>query len=192
MNGEAGPRGPASSIPGRYPPSMRIVRTVGWIVVLALLCVLSATAALADSPGRGQLLVPGDHHLPGESMDLTGYQLEPGDQLTFTLTSGGYAITLVKASVGADGTISASAAVPSNYPTGYADVIATNAAGTSWRTTVLIGPRAEGPGIAVDSGGPFIEPAAIGLAMVVVGLIVFAGAGIWFLRGRSRGTGRSG
>jgi hypothetical protein len=156
-------------------------------VALALvgLGTIAPAGSLADGPSRGQVLVPGDHHLPGESMQITGYDLEPGDQLTFTLERNGSGVILIAATVAGDGTVSTTAAVPTDFPTGYAEVVGSNAGGTLWRTVVLIGERAEGPKPS-DADGPVSDLSTLGIVMVGLGLVIVVAALAWYVGGRRK------
>ncbi|MES1239936.1 MAG: hypothetical protein ABUL57_03645 [Chloroflexota bacterium] len=121
--------------------------------------------------------------MPGDTMLITGYDLDPGTDLTFTLESGADGVTLVEATVGADGTVSATASVPANFPTGYAEVIGTGA-GNSWRTVVLIGERAEGP----DAQPTPIDDRVTGLTLAGIGTLLFLLAAAWYVRSRPKGS----
>ena len=141
---------------------------------------------LADDPANGQLLVPGDHHLPGESMEITGYGLDPGMALQLTLVNPSQTAALGSATVLTDGTFSAPATVPAAFPTGYADVVATSSnGGGAWKTVILVGERAEGPKPLDPAAAPDHTP-TLALVMIGVGLVVILAAGAWYLRGRLR------
>lgn len=158
----------------------------GFRLVLAFWLLASLgfpVAARADNSGVGQLVVPGDHHLPGETIEITGYELDPEARLTFALVSPSASIELARATVAQDGTVATSAVVPMSYPLGYAQVVATAADGGQWTTAVLIGERAEGPD--AQQNPPGIDAAdRLPWMMLGGGLIVLVVAGAWFLRGR--------
>lgn len=151
--------------------------------------VLAATlavpeAASADGTGRGRLFVPGDHFDPGATLSISGTELDPGAELVLRLVSGSTTVEVGRATVGDDRTMAATAAVPAGFPAGYAELTATDAAGTSWSTFILIGDRAEGPG-ATPSGGITPDQQTIAFLVLGLGLVVFVMAGVLYVRGRS-------
>jgi hypothetical protein len=158
----------------------RITRAAGSLAGALFALVLLAGSAVADGPAVGQILVPGDHHLPGETIQLTGYDLDPGAKLAFQLIVPSRTTDLASAVVAADGTVAASAVVPATFPRGYAQVVGTATGGDQWTTTVLIGERAEGPGSQPGAAG--MDP--LPLTLLGGGLILFAAAAAWHLRGR--------
>jgi len=165
---------------------MRLLRRLAALLTpLLLVAALVPSFALADSPSNGQLLIPGDHHLPGEAMEVTGYQLDPGIALHLILVSGSRTATLGSATVLADGTFSAPGTVPSDFPTGYAEVVATSPGGGSWKTVILVGERAEGPK-PVDAAASSVDMSTLGVVMIAIGLVIFVVAAAWYLRGRLR------
>ena len=164
----------------------RLVATSGQLLVVAALAAFVPSLALADSPSNGQLLVPGDHHLPGESLEVTGYALDPGMALQLTLVNGSNTVSLGTATVLDDGTFSVPASVPATFPTGYAEVVATSSGGgNTWQTVILVGERAEGPK-PVDPAAASTDTSTLGLVMIAIGLAIFLVAAAWYLRGRLR------
>jgi hypothetical protein len=161
------------------------VATLGALLAVAAGAALGPSLALADNPSIGQLLVPGDHHLPGATIEVTGYELDPGMALQLTLVSPTRTAVLASTTVREDGTFSAHATVPSDFPTGYANVVATGSSGGSWTTVILVGERAEGPR-PLDAQS--FDGSPIGIAMLGVGLVIALAAGGWYLRDRRRST----
>jgi hypothetical protein len=107
---------------------------------------LAGTVA-ADGLTRGQVLVPADHVDPGASFRVSGYDLDEDAPVRIELVRGEVRVELAGTSTAADGTLDVGLLMPESFPTGYAElhVIAT---GVTWTTTVLVGDRAEGPGVA--------------------------------------------
>jgi hypothetical protein len=163
---------------------------VGLLALLAsailIARIVPPALVLADEPARGQLVVPGDHHLPGATFTITGYDLDAGDTISFELVSGATSVSLGDTTVAADGTVSMPAAVPTTFPKGYAGVVGTGRGGTQLKTVVLIGERAEGPGaqLAADEWTP---DRIAGVGMMGVGLAIVAAMVATHLRGRKSG-----
>jgi hypothetical protein len=155
---------------------------IGFLVALAV----APAVVLADEPARGQLVVPGDHHLPGATFAITGYDLDAGDTIRFELVSGATSVPLGDTTVAADGTVSMPAAVPMTFPKGYAEVVGTGRGGTQLKTVILIGERPEGPGAqpAPDAWPP---DRVAGVGMMGIGLVIVAAVVALYLRGRKRG-----
>lgn len=155
-----------------------------------LLAVLLPLAALlvgpaitrADEPGIGQLVVPADHVMPGETFPVTGYDLDPGASLLLGLSTGSTSIALGTRAVAADGTLSTTVLLPPTFPTGYAELTATSAEGGRWSTFVLVGERAEGPKPPGGAGDAALNLQSIALIVMLVGLVIFVGAGLRYLR----------
>ncbi|HUQ44192.1 MAG TPA: hypothetical protein VM451_07295 [Candidatus Limnocylindria bacterium] len=154
---------------------MRIPPVVRFAAAGLLLAASLAAPPLvrADEPGQGQLLVPGDHHLPGAGLQITGYDLDPGDEVRFQLVNGLTAVDLGRTTVSVDGTLSTPATVPASFPNGYADIVGTGMGGGHWKTVVLIGERAEGPD-AQPSSSEWPVDRIMGVAMLATGLIALA------------------
>ena len=168
---------------------MRRIRLEAFLICALMLLVLPATV-LADNAAIGQIFALGDHVLPGETMTVSGGQLEPGDRLTFRLSIETMDVELGDAVVGADGTIVFKTVVPIGTPVGYASLMATDGKGSTWNANVLIGERAEGPGAtaapaAVPTDGP-IGDQAIGLLMAGFGVVLVLVAALWYWTGRRR------
>ena len=149
------------------------------VAVLALLAWLGgARVASADVPQDGRLLVTADFVLPGQGLPLVGIDLAPGD-VDVSISAGSTTATLGSARVAADGSLSASLPVPAGFPHGYAQVVAAGVEGR-WETTVLIGPRAEGPGAVAPPGS--IDARLLALGVLAIGLATFAVFGLRYLR----------
>lgn len=142
-------------------------------------------AALADNPATGSIFVAEDHVLPGGTMTVLGAGLEPGTALELRLSAGTTSAGLGLTIVAADGSVTVKSTVPAGFPPGYAEMAAIDSAGRTWSSTVLIGPRAEGPA-AIDGAGRLGDGAVIGLSMVGLGLLVLVIVGLRYLRGRPR------
>ena len=165
---------------------MRIRHLAAPVASWLLLLACGLTPALADEPSRGQLVVPGDHHLPGASFAITGYDLESGDTMRFQLVNETTSVDLGDAAVAADGTVSMPAVVPTAFPEGYAEVVGTGLGGNQLKTVVLIGQRAEGPG-AQPTVHEWTPDRVAGVGMVGLGLAIVAAVGVRYLRGRRSG-----
>lgn len=152
-------------------------------LILASLLLATPQLAAADGPTNGNVIVPGDHLMPGEQFRITGFNMDPGVALSLRLVSPARSDDLGGTTVAPDGTIDATGVVPSGFPFGYAELQAVSSADGAWSTTVLIGPRAEGPGgtnAAPDDGGRGIALLVLGIGLLIV---MFAGAS--YVRGRS-------
>jgi len=149
-------------------------------VVMAVLGWAASTGSAIAHHGGGELQVPIDHVMPGQTFPVTGYELDQGAGLIVRITTGQVTIELGRTVVASDGTMAMTASLPVAYPKGYATLTASGDAG-QWSTVVLVGERAEGPGQrpnAPDSN------AAQNLALVVliVGLAIFFLAGARYVR----------
>jgi hypothetical protein len=145
-----------------------------------------APVALADEPTNGRVLVQADHVMPGESAPLAGADLDEGP-IVLVLKVPSRAEHVGEGVVAPDGSLQATLAVPADFPVGHATLEVVGAAGT-WSTTVLIGPRAEGPGGETGrSPGP-IDERAIALGVMAIGGLIFVVA---LARYRRRGRGVS-
>ena len=170
---------------------MGAVRVISLIAGALVLCVAAIPSRVAaDSPARGQILTAGDHVLPGETLTVTGFQLDPGERLSFRLIIKTTDLDLGTATVAADGSVEIKALVPIGTPVGYGEVAATNASGSTWSTVTLIGERPEGPAAssaptssAID--GP-VDDRVIGLIMVALGVVLVVLAVAWWWTGRRR------
>ncbi len=189
---EAGRRARPLSFPAI---SGRRQRRALFLVVLGAVAILAdPTSVMADGTGRGRLFVPGDHFNPGEKLSISGTDLDPGAELVLRLASGSTTVELGRTRVSDDRTFAASATVPAAFPPGYAELTATDAAGTAWSTFILIGDRAEGP----DPAGPGAQgpeastDSTFAVLLLAIGLVVFVVAGLAHLRGRPRVTSRPG
>lgn len=152
-------------------------------VLLPLAALLAGPAiALADEPGIGHVFVPADHVVPGETFPVTGYDLDPGASLLVGLSTGSTSIALGTRAVAADGTLSTTVLLPPTFPTGYAELTATSAEGGRWSTFVLVGERAEGPKPSGAASDATLNSQTIALIVMLVGLVIFAGAGLRYLR----------
>ena len=167
------------------------MRAIPLIAAMLLGCALAIPmGAAADSPARGQILAAGDHVLPGETLTVTGAQLDPGDTLSFRLSIKTTDLDLGTAVVAADGSVELKALIPIGTPVGYGEVSATNASGSTWATVALIGERAEGPGASSApaqnaTDGP-VDDRVIGLLMAAFGGVLLVVAGLWWWTGRRR------
>jgi hypothetical protein len=123
--------------------------------------------------------VPGDHFDPGESMAVSGTEFDPGVELVLRLVNGSTTAELGRATVADDRTFAATSTVPTTFPTGYAELTATDPGGTTWSTYVLIGDRAEGPGAAAE---PPDVANILALGLFAVGALLFAIAGYRYVR----------
>ncbi|HXG26463.1 MAG TPA: hypothetical protein VNL94_06385 [Candidatus Binatia bacterium] len=166
----------------RVAPGMRrLIRTLGAAAVLTLAAV-GASPALADSPSNGQLIVPGDHINPGETFSITGYDIDPLIELDLAIVSGGRTAELGTVKTDGAGNLSASVQLPSDFPTGYANVMATSVADGQWTTAVLVGERAEGPNAQPGSAPP--DDRVVGLLLAGIGTVLFLIAAAWYVRTR--------
>ena len=150
--------------------SLGLLVVGGWLV--------TPTSARADGPADGRLIVTADFVLPGQPMPVTGDDLVPGE-VDLVLAAGRTTASLGTAVVAEDGSMRASVPVPATYPHGYAELTARGAGG-SWSTIVLIGPRAEGPG--VQAATPAVDTRLLGLLALVAGAVVFLVAGARYVR----------
>lgn len=153
-------------------------RIRGLVVLLGLLALTVPAVAYGDSATRGRILVPGDHFLPGETLSITGADLDEGVEVVLRLTAGSTTAELGRALVNMDGTLAASAAVPLSFPLGYAELTATSPTETVWSAVILIGERAEGP----RPASPSVPGNVLPIAILAVGIVIFVAAGVRSLR----------
>jgi hypothetical protein len=153
------------------------------VAALLAIATAAATPALADGPSNGQLIVPGDHINPGQPFSITGYDIDPLIELKLTIVSGGRTADLGTVTSDGAGNVTASVVLPSDFPTGYANVTATSVADGQWTTAVLVGERAEGPNGA--TGAP-LDDRAFGLALAAIGTVLFLIAAVWYVRSRPK------
>lgn len=156
-------------------------------VALALLVSLALPSlAFADGAGTGRLFVPGDHFDPGDTLDISGTEFDPGAQLVIRLVSGTSSAELGTVTVADDRTLIVTAAVPAGFPTGYAELTATDSSGRTWSTFVLIGSRPEG-----QPGGAQLDERAWWLAVLAGGVAIMSIALLQYRRARSQGAAES-
>jgi hypothetical protein len=160
-------------------------------IVCAAIALFGGPAVVAaDGPNNGNLLVPVDHVMPGEQFRITGFDIDPGITLTLSLIAGARSAELGQIKVALDGTVESTAVVPADFPLGYAELHAASDGEGTWSTAVLIGPRAEGPrGVNTVADDP---SRTIALIVAALGLVIFVGAGLLYLRSGRRGTPASG
>jgi hypothetical protein len=142
----------------------------------ALAIALGPGTVLADNPGVGQVLVPADHVMPGETFPVTGYDLDEGISLTLVLTSGATSVDLGSGQVAPDGTLRAIVSLPVSFPNGYAELTATSTDGGRWSTYVLVGQRAEGPDAVAEAARTApLTSVALALGVIAAAIIVVMG-----------------
>lgn len=119
--------------------------------------------------------------MPGETAPLTGADLDEGPVVMRLEQAAGSAV-VGEGVVAADGTLEATIDVPPGFPLGYA-TLAVQGDGEAWSTIVLIGPRAEGPQPdGAGEGTTPLNPQVIALVVLAVGIVIFAVAGLRYLR----------
>jgi hypothetical protein len=158
------------------------------VLAAALVALLVAVPAAAHDATSGNLVTTGDHLDPGAPFTVLGSALDAGALLTFWLVTETNAWPLGETQVAQDGTLSATFDVPADIPLGDAWLYGKTAAGATLELYVHVGPRAVSPeaaGSGFDLLAAFDER-TIGLVLLGVGLVVVAGAGALYLRGRSR------
>jgi len=154
-----------------------IARPVTLAVSLATwILFMLAPGALAGEPTNARVIVQADHVMPGESAPVMGADLDEGP-VVLVLKVASRAAHVGEGVVAPDGTLQATIAVPPDFPPGHATLEVVGAAGT-WSTSVLVGPRAEGPGSGIE---PFDER-VVALAALVIGSLIFVAALAWYRR----------
>lgn len=159
------------------------------IAVAAAALALTAGLAepvLADEPVRGNILVPIEQVAPGDAFPVTGYELDPGITITMRINQAATSTELGSVTVAPDGTFQTSLTAPAPLSGGYAELIATSDEGSQWRASVLIAGPGDGnatppPGAQSPASGA-VDPRLLALAVMAVGLVIFAVAGLRYLR----------
>lgn len=114
------------------------------LLLLVLLAALLASGhASAHEGGEPLVLVPVDHVLPGESFPLTGADLGEDAVVTFELRQDELVVPLGSITAGSDGHFESTLPLPSTYPDGYAELVASSSDGSEASTWILVGERTE-------------------------------------------------
>jgi hypothetical protein len=156
-------------------------RLAAHIAIGLLMVVMAASTALADSPIRGDIQVPVDHVLPGATFPIVGSRLDENVEVGLRLVNGSDVADLGRAQVAADGSLSTVVRLPESFPNGYATLTVSAAGGDQWSVYMLVGERPEGPGAQPAPGDGSTER-NVAVVVLVLGLLVAAGAGLRYLR----------
>jgi hypothetical protein len=111
------------------------------LVVLAVL--LAPGQGLGHNGGEPLIHVPLDHVMPGERFPVIGADLGPRSQVSFAIRNGGHVLRLGRITVGSDGHLATTFALPPRFPNGYARLTASGSNGSRAATWILVGTRAE-------------------------------------------------
>ena len=120
---------------------MKTLRPV--LLVGILLAATFAGPARAHLGGEPLVLVPVDHVLSGESFPLTGADLGEDAEVTFELKQDELVVALGKVTAGSDGHFQSTLDLPSTFPDGYAELVASSSDGSKASTWILVGERTE-------------------------------------------------
>jgi hypothetical protein len=120
------------------------LKTLSRLVLLGiLLAAMFAGPARAHLGGEPLVLVPLDHVLPGESFPLTGADLGEDAVVKVELKQDKLVVALGSITAGSDGHFQSSLDLPSTFPDGYAELVASSSDGSEASTWILVGERNE-------------------------------------------------
>jgi hypothetical protein len=144
------------------------------LLSLALLAALLAPGhAPAHEGGEPLVLVPVDHVMPGDTFPLTGADLGEGALVTFELKQEELVVPLGRVTAGPDGHFQSTLDLPSTFPDGYAQLVASSSDGSEASTWILVGERTEATPAPPDGSGWGRGQTLIALGLVV-GLVAAA------------------
>ena len=149
---------------------------------LIALAIFSGPAS-ADEPIIGNIVVMAQSVDPGGSFPVTGYGMDPGLEISFVVTQGSTSAPAGSAIAAADGTFTATLAVPAAFTSGYAELVGMGKDGGRWVASVLVGPEPSPPSQEVVVPLQTRVPA---LVVLVVGLVIFVIAGLRYVLGQRR------
>jgi hypothetical protein len=141
-------------------------------VVLVALSIFASTAS-AHFGGEAFILVPVDHVDPGQTFDVVVADLTPGSTVVLEVVRDGESLQIGQAVSDADGHFTTTAALPADFPHGYAQLVATAEDGTQVTTWVLVGSRSEAgppPTAPPPAFNQLLDPSVLLLVALIGGI----------------------
>ena len=148
------------------------------VVTVLVSAWLSAAAitpfgAAAHFGGEAYILVPADHVNPGDTFEVIAADLTPNATVSLTMLRDATPVSLGQATADAEGHFTTSIPLPSEYPAGYAQLIAVAQDGTQASTWVLVGSRTSATPPPPGQPAWWADP-----SVIVLGIAVLGGAGV--------------
>jgi hypothetical protein len=139
-----------------------------------LLLVLSTPLPVGAHLGaQAHIAIGVDHVRQGDPFNLVVADVSPNASVSFELRRDSYSAALGSAVAGPDGHFETTLTMPTDAPTGFAELIASSPDGTRVATFLMVGPRPADdgpppPGSSIASG---LDPSVIVLAILLGGAV---------------------
>jgi hypothetical protein len=117
------------------------IRVVAALVLVALL----PAAASAHGGASPSLVVTVDHVDPGTTVPIIAADFGSDSKVLFSIVAPARSVELGHSTAGPDGHFTAHFALPTDFPLGWANLVATGDDGSSTSTPLLVGPTAGAP-----------------------------------------------
>jgi hypothetical protein len=155
---------------------------------LACLCLaglLGAGGAVAHSGGEPYIIVPVDHILPGQTFDVIAADMGPDAEVRFEISTEQRVVPLATATAGPDGHFQTTLSLPSDFPTGYAELLAVGNDGSRASTWVLVGLRTESTPAPPGASAWWTDPSVLLLGAFLMGALAVVGYLLLWPRSRT-------
>lgn len=158
---------------------LSLARLVGWCVRLAAALVLAALGGAegvaAHLGGSAYIVVAQDFIVPGQPFRLIAADMGEQADVALEIVHEAVVAQLGNARAATDGHFTVTLSLPTDFPLGYAQVIATATDSSQTSTWVLVGePTASSPP-PPGTGSWWSDPSVLVLVVFVMGAIVVAG-----------------
>jgi hypothetical protein len=132
-----------------------------------------ASPASAHFGGEAFILVPVDHVNPGEPFEIIVADLTPGASTVIEARRDGQSVEAGRTVSDTEGHFSTTGSLPTDYPHGYTELVATAEDGTTVSTWILVGPRSAttGPPPVSNAARAGIDPSLLVLGILLGGSV---------------------
>jgi hypothetical protein len=145
------------------------MRILVFVAVTLLSAALGARAASAHFGAEAWIFVPLDHINPGQMFEVVAADLTPNASVSLTMTRDATSVSLGEAVADAEGHFTTTLPLPTEFPSGYAQLVAVAADGTSASTWVLVGPRTSATPPPPGRAEWWADPSVLVLGAVLAG-----------------------
>jgi hypothetical protein len=147
-----------------------LTRAIGTTLLLSA---LTATVVSAHFGSSAAIIVPADSILPGQEFEVVAIDLTPEATVNFDIRreDAGLTVPLESATSSADGHFRLSLSIPSDFPSGYAQLYAFAADGTQAMTWVFVGERTSATPPPPGTPPWFADPSVIVLGVIAIGAV---------------------
>jgi hypothetical protein len=142
---------------------------VAFVLASLGVAVTAPLTARAHFGGGAFILVPADHVNPGETFNVIAADLTPNARVSLTIALDATSVSLGEATSDAEGHFQTTIPLPSDFPSGYAQLTAVAEDGTQASTWVLVGPRTAATPRPPGSPEWWQDPSVIVLGIAVIG-----------------------